>query len=431
MNKPRAPLFYGWWVALTAALGLLLGPIPIVVFCFGVFLKPLIQEFHSSRGAVSLAFTLFSLVQALNLPLVGRFVDRIGARKVILPFSCIAGLTLISTLFYSGRIWQIYLFYPAMGLLICGTGPVAYSDVISHWFDRHRGLALGLMMAGMGTGALIMPSVAQYLISGFGWRVAFGAFGAAILLVKVPIVATFLKERPEPMGLLPDGDPYAVTATQKELSDPGLPLKKALRAPIFWLLFCTFFLVSASVQASYTHIAAILADRGTVARTAAFATSLFGGGVLAGRAGSGYLLDRFFAPRVAAVIFSCAAAGIYLLRVFGSMELAFIAAILIGLGVGGEGDVMAYLTSRYFGLRSFGAIYGFTFAGFVLGGGCGVYLMDITFDVTGSYVIALTLFTILSLVGAALMMRLGPYRYQKRALDARNPELAQVFEREL
>jgi len=305
------------------------------------------------------------------------------------------------------------------------------SDVISHWFDRHRGLALGLMMAGLGTGALIMPSVAQYLISGFGWRVAFGAFGAAILLVKVPIVATFLKERPEPMGLRPDGDPYAVTATQKKISDPGLPLNKALRTPIFWLLFCIFFLVSASAQASYTHIAAILADRGSVARTAAFATSLFGAGVLAGRAGSGYLLDRFFAPRVAAIIFSCAAAGILTLRVSGSQELAFVAAILIGLGVGAEGDVMAYLTSRYFGLRSFGAIYGFTFGGFVLGGGCGVYLMDIIFDVTGSYAIALTLFTILTLAGAALMMRLGPYRYQKRALDACGPELEQILEPEL
>jgi predicted MFS family arabinose efflux permease len=285
-----------------------------------------------------------------------------------------------------------------------------------------------MMMAGLGTGALIMPSVAQYLISKFGWRVAFGGFGAAILLVKVPIVATFLRERPEPMGLLPDGDLYAAKATQKELSDPGLPLKEALRTPIFWLLFCTFFLVSASAQASYTHIAAILADRGTVARTAAFAMSIFGGGVLAGRAGSGYLLDRFFAPRVAAAIFSCAAVGISLLRVSGSMKLAFIAAILIGLGVGAEGDIMAYLAGRYFGLRSFGAIYGFTFSGFVLGGGCGVYLMDFTFDVTGSYAIALTSFTILTLVGAGLMMRLGPYRYQKRALDAHSPDLAQILE---
>jgi MFS family permease len=430
MKKTRTQLFYGWWVVLTAALGLFFGPIPIVVFCFGVFLKPLIQEFHSSRGAVSIAFTLFSLIQALSLPLVGRLVDRIGARKVILPFSILAGLILMSTLFYSGRIWQIYLFYSSLGLMICGTGPIPYSDVISHWFDRHRGLALGCMMAGLGTGALIMPSVVQYLIAGFGWRVAFAVFGTAILVVKVPVVAIFLKQRPEPMGLLPDGDPYAVPATPRENSDPGMTLYEALRSPTYWLLFCAFSLVSATAQGAYTHIAAIFADRGSFARTAAFATSLFGGGVLVGRTGSGYLLDRFFAPRVAAIIFSCAAAGIGLLRISGSQSLAFAAAFLIGLGVGAEGDVMAYLTSRYFGLHSFGAIYGFTFAGFVLGGGSGVYLMDIAFDATGSYAFALTLFCIVTLIGAALMTRLGAYRYQKRVPDEYGPEPQQILESE-
>jgi MFS family permease len=169
MTESHPRFFYGWWVALTTAVGLFLGPIPVIVFCFGVFLKPLVQEFHSTRTAISLAFTTFGVVQALSLPIVGRIVDRTGPRKVILFFSTLAGLLLLSTSFFSGRLWQIYLFYGSMGLLVCGgTGPLACGTVISHWFDRHRGMALGVMMAGLGAGALIMPSVAQYLIAAFG-----------------------------------------------------------------------------------------------------------------------------------------------------------------------------------------------------------------------------------------------------------------------
>ena len=423
MTKTRPRLFYGWWVVATSALALFLGPIPIVVFSFGVFLKPLIKEFHSGRGAVSLAFTLHNAVIAFGLPFAGRLVDHFGARRVILPSTLTVGLILLSAYFCSGRIWELYLFYAALGLAGCGVGPVSYCDVISHWFDRYRGLALGFMMFGLGAGALIMPSAAQYLIARFGWRLAFGIFGAAILVITAPVVTRFLKERPEPLGLLPDGAPCVVTASSRPDDDPGVSWGEAWRGPTFWLLFCAFILVSASVQGCLAHIAAILADRGTPAGAAALATSLFGGGLLVGRTGSGYLLDHLFAPHVAALIFCCAAGGIALLRITSSQELAFVAAFFIGLGLGAEVDIMAYLTSRYFGLRSFGAIYGVIFAGFGLAGGLGAFLMGAAFDATGSYALMLTLFCILTFIGAAFMMRLPPYRYRVTPPGEGGPEI--------
>jgi predicted MFS family arabinose efflux permease len=423
MAETRTRLFYGWWVVLTAALGLLLGPTPITAFSFGVFLKPLIQEFHSSRGAVSLAFTLHATMVAVGLPFAGRLIDRFGPRKVILLFSFMTGLILLSANFCSGRIWQLYLFYSAVGVASCGVAPVSYCDIIAHWFDRHRGRALGFMMAGLGAGALIMPSAAHYLIERFGWRMTFGFSGAAILLISVPVLAMFLKEKPEQMGLLPDGGLYPCTRLNKHGTDSGLSFPEAARTSTFWLLLCAFVLVAGGVSACSAHITGVLADRGLSARTAAFATSVFGGGLLVGRVGSGYLLDRFFAPRVAAVLFGCAAAGMGLLRIAGTQGAAFAAAFVIGLGLGAEVDVMAYLTSRYFGLRSFGTIYGFVFAGFGLAAGLGAYLMGAGFDATGSYGLPLTLFSIATLIGAALMMRLGPYRFQKTLLDHQRPEL--------
>jgi MFS family permease len=221
MTIGRSRLFYGWWVVLTAALGLFLGPIPIVVFSFGVFLKPLVQEFHSNRGDVSLASTLHQMIIAFGLPFAGRLLDRFGPRKIILPSTFMAGFILISAYFCSGSIWQLYLFYVALGVAMCGLGPVLYCHVISHWFDTHRGLALGFMMLGLGTGALITPSVAQYLIANFGWRLAFGIVGVVILLITLPVLIMYLKDRPEPMGLLPDGNSSSAEVLPKPDADPA------------------------------------------------------------------------------------------------------------------------------------------------------------------------------------------------------------------
>ena len=429
MTQARNRLFYGWWVALVAAVALFLGPTPIAAFSFGVFLKPLIQEFHASRGAVSLAFTLHAMMTALSLPFAGRLIDRFGPRKIILTSTCTVGFILLTANFCSGNIWQLYLFYAAVGVASCGVAPVSFCDVISHWFDRQRGLALGFMMAGLGTGALIMPSAAHYLIEKFDWRMAFGFSGAAILLISVPVLAMFFKEKPELMSLLPDGGPSAFTRSNTRDADSGMSFREAARTSILWLLICAFVLVAGGVSACSAHIAAVFADQGLSTRTGAFATSAFGGGLLLGRVGSGYLLDRFFAPRVAAVIFGCTATGIALLRIAASQGAAFAAAVVIGLGVGAEVDIMAYLTSRYFGLRSFGAIYGFIFACFGLSAGLGAYLMGAGFDATGSYALPLTLFSIATLIGAALMLRLGPYRYQKQLPVDQRPDL-QILESE-
>src|ERR1700746_3150682 len=173
MTQARTRLFYGWGGGLVSGLSLFLGPPPIVGFSFGVFLKPLIKEFHSNRGAISLAFTLHTATVALGLLFAGRLIDRFGPRKVILVSNFMSGLVLASANFCSGRIWQLYVFYLAQGIASCGVAPVAYSNVISYWFDRRRGSALGIMMSGLGAGAIIMPSVAHYLIATFGWRMTF------------------------------------------------------------------------------------------------------------------------------------------------------------------------------------------------------------------------------------------------------------------
>jgi len=197
-------IFYGWWVVLASAIGLFWG-VPISVYSFTVFLKPLMQEFHAGHAAVSLAFTLHLFAGAISAPLVKWLIDRYGSRQVIVLGTVAFGLILLSNRAFATSIRQLYLYYALLGVALHGVGPIPYGSVVCHWFDRRRGLALGLTMVGIGSGAVTMPSLAQKLIARFGWSNAYAILGCAVLLVALPVVAAFLKERPQDLGIVADG----------------------------------------------------------------------------------------------------------------------------------------------------------------------------------------------------------------------------------
>jgi MFS family permease len=414
MTNTRPKVFYGWWVALTGSLGSFLGIVTVVVFSFGIFAKAIGREFHSGRAQVSLAFTILSLTSALCFPVSGRLVDRYGPRKVLLTATTILGLILMSSIFLSRALWQLYGFFFAMGLVSSGAGTMPYADAVSHWFDKRRGLALSVLMLGMGLGAVVVPTIAQRLVQRWGWRLSYCLFGLAMVLIPVPAIAAFLKDKPQSMGLLPDGETDAPARTGIAVGEEGPTVREAARTSAFWIMLFAFFLLTASVHACFIHLPAILTDRGSAAQTAALASSLLGVGVFIGRVSSGYLMDRFFAPRVAAAIFSAVAIGIAFLTIGHGIQSAFVGAFLVGLGTGAEVDIIAYLISRYFGLRSYGSISGWIWAIYGISGGLGAYLMGLGFDKTGSYVAPLGGFLLAAALATLLIMSLGPYRYSAK-----------------
>ena len=410
MNE-RPRFFYGWVIVLVSAVGLFLGA-PLVVFSFAVFFKPMVADFHASRAAVSFAFSVSNTAGALSIPVIGVAIDRFGARRVIVVSTFVYGAILCTALWVGSSLWQLYLFYAVLNAaMTAGSAPVPYGVVISHWFNRYRGIALGLSMMGIGVGSVVVPVIAQRLIESFGWRTAFAIFGSAVLLVPLPVLGAWLQNDPVERGLRPDGDQRETVSSLRPKMKTGLSWREIWRAPTFWLLLCIFSLAGASVHGVALHMAAILTDRGISAARAAMATSLVGAAVIVGRLCSGYLLDRVFAPRVAMLFYSCTAVGVAILCTGVSGGLAFVAAFLSGLGMGAEVETMAYMMSRYFGLAAFGTSYGVAFAAFMISGSVGVLLMGAGYDRFHSYTVPLGSFCVAMVLTVILLTRLGQYRY--------------------
>lgn len=408
-QRPR--FFYGWLIVFLSAIGLFLGA-PLLVFSFSVFFKPIVEDLHASRAAVSFAFSVFNFVGALWLPCTGILIDRFGAKRVILISTLFYGLVLCTALWLGHSLWQLYFFFTLLGVaMTSGPAPVPYNVVVSHWFNRYRGIALSLSMMGIGIGSIVVPIVSQRLISIFGWRTAFAIFGAAVLFVPLPVVAAWLQNDPAQRSLRPDGDDKTPALHAPPMNKVGLSWHEIWHSPTFWLLICIFSLAGASVHGVALHITPILTDRGITAARAAVATSLVGAAVITGRLGSGYLLDRLFAPRVAILFYGATALGIAILCTRAGGNLALLACFLAGLGMGAEVETMGYMVSRYFGLLAFGKAYGFAFAAFMISGSAAVLLMGAGYDRFHSYFVPLTGLCLAMVLALILLTRLGPYHY--------------------
>ena len=411
MSGQRSRLFYGWLIVLFSAIGLFLGA-PLLVFSFSVFFKPLVTGFHASRAAVSFAFSLFNTVGACSIPLTGKVIDRFGAKRVIVVSTIGYGLALCSALWVGGSLCQLYLLFTVLGLTMTGgPAPVPYGVVVSHWFNRHRGLALALSMIGIGIGSIVVPILSQRLITSFGWRGTLAIFGSAVILLPLPIIAVFLQNDPADRGLQPDGDDCPPLSQLSSPHKEGLSWREIRHTPTFWLLIVIFSLAGASVHGVALHMAAIFTDGGATATRAAMATSLVGAAVIAGRLGSGFLLDHIFAPRVAILFYGATALGIAILCTGMHGNLALAAAFFAGLGMGAEVESMGYMISRYCGLASFGTAYGLAFGAFMISGSAGVFLMGVGYDRFHSYTFPLASLCAAMLFALILLTRLGPYRF--------------------
>ncbi len=391
-----------WWVVTGAVTGLIVCNGPVLAFTFGVFLKPIMADMGWQRGTASFALAFGEIFGAVTVPLLGLMMDRWSIRRVALPgivaFAlclCLMGLTPHSLPIF-------VLFFTLVSIAGAIQTPLGYTKAIAAWFDRRRGLALGIAMAGVGIGGMIVPQVAQALIAHVGWRGAYAGLGVMVLAIGLPAVGLWVRE-PQP------GEGEHRMRHAKGTA-PGLTAREALGTARFWLLAGAFFLVAMALLGSSAHVVPLLTDRGLTPAAATATFGLFGLATLTGRVVTGFLVDRVFAPYVAAVFWFAPVAGFAAL-IGGTGLIPAAGVFLIGLGLGSEVDMLAFLNSRYFGQRAFGQLYGYFFMSFALGGALGRFLGGYLFDLAGSYGPALIGAAVALVAAVVLLVRLGAYVY--------------------
>jgi predicted MFS family arabinose efflux permease len=383
-------------VAAASATCVLVSFASLFIYTFAIFLKPLSAEFGWSREAVSTAFAIAALAVAACSPPLGWLLDRYPARRIILPCLTVFGCAFASLALQTGHLWQLYATFLVLGIVGNGTAHLAYSRVLTTWFQERRGVAFSILLGGGALGAIVLPPVAEGLIRTVGWRAAFAVLGACVLIIGLPC-ALCVRERPR-------------TVRSAATPATGALVSEALRSRAFWIILAELFLISISQNGSITHLSALLTDRGVSPERAALAVSAMGGSILAGRLLTGWLLDRYFAPRVAIGLFALSALGTFLLAGARSLPVGAGAAALIGFGMGGEGDVTPYLLSRYFGLRSFSTLYGLSWTAYAVAGATGPIIMGRAFDLTGSYSALLVQLGVATLGAASPLLFLPHYK---------------------
>jgi len=408
-----------WWVVFGCFVALMVNNGVVSNFTFSVFLKPITEELGWGRATITSAMFLAGVVAAFVTPVVGKLMDVYGVQRVTLP-----GLILYALLFASFSLLQ-----PSLLMLyaIAGTAaiaghvqtPMGYSKVISSRFEDHRGIALGIAVSGVGAGTVVIPQIAQFLIAHFGWRLAYVGVGITVLIFALPMVYLFLGE---------PGRSTDERASHAPLDNQQGPTVSAIiRDKRFYLLLFMFFFSAIAINGTITHIVATMTDRGYTPAVATSVLSTAGAALIVGRLISGYCLDRFHGPYVATVFYLMAGSGIALIASgAGGLPMAFAGTVLCGMGLGAEGDLLGYFVSRYFGLKSFGTIYGFMIGIFSLGNGVGPFLMGLSYDKLGSYLTAALGFEVLLLVCCGLVLCLGAYTFPARRHGGATATLAEA-----
>ena len=410
LRKPK--VFYGYWIVLVTFLCLFIfagGG----VYAFSLFVKPLEAHFGWGRGEIMIGFTLLFLIRGVTSPFVGKLVDRYGARKVISTGALTTGLGFL-LLTQVSSLWHFYLGCSIIGVGIAALGPIPTSAVVSQWFQKKRGLAIGLMSPGFGVGGFVVaPLVGSYLIPSFGWRAAYLALAILTWVLIIPLALLVIKAKPADMGLYPDGvkAPEMVTVTQVSPSDSGgLTLKMALTTLPFWLISIRFSLGAFSQVGTLQSQVPYLQDIGFPMVTAATALGTVGLMSALGKFGFGWLCDRISPKYAGAIGLGLQAMGIIALMNVGPTSppaMIWLYAIMLGLGIGSWLPTMSMLTSTTFGLASYGTIFGMVNLTESIGAATGPLVAGYMYDITNTYHWAFTLFAALYAIAipAILILR--------------------------
>ncbi|MCY4254616.1 MAG: MFS transporter [Gammaproteobacteria bacterium] len=405
--SPWSEFRRGWkpLAAAVVAKAFSFGTIPIYVV--GVFTVPLGEAFGWSRAEVTFSFTVATFTSASLSALVGWLCDRFGARPLVMVGTAGYGLGMAIIGLSTGWLYGYYAAWSVATMLGMGASAIALSRLVAGWFERKRGLALGIMLMGSGLTAFAAPPFVATLIENFNWRAGYFGLSAAILLIGVPVVVAGLRDAPARPASADASAPAAASGSGAAPGSRARGFRLAFESRAFWLMSIAFCAATFGIAGLISSFNPILRDAGYGAEQAGALTGLVGLFVMVGRLGVGYLLDKLWAPGLTfvALAFGAIACGLLILPAL-PVWLVVVAAFCLGLAAGAEWDALSYLAAREFGLESYGRVYSLLVIGVAVITAISPPIFGYAFDQTGSYRSLLLLSLVLMVLGPALLLLL-------------------------
>lgn len=393
----------GWRIVLLALAGAATTVSVTLLYGFGTLVLPLQQAFGWSRGDLQIAISCMSGGVVVATQLAGWLNLRWGMRRVTLlslialPFAFFALTTV------RGSIGWLYLGFFLVPIAGAGVTFVSWTQLISLWFDRQRGLALALVLCGSGFAAALLPPALSWSIGRWDWRAGFVLLGLLPLLLTLPLAWRFLVVGPGSRG-------RAFEAAPAALVTDGTTFGVTVRSTRFWILNVSLTLVVSAIVGMVTNTIPMLRDIGLSATQASSVFGSFGIALIGGRLIAGWLIDRLWAPGVAAVALALPSIGCLMLwqaTTGTSPALLAVAVALVGVGAGAEFDLSAYLISRYFGLKDYGRLFGIHLGLITAGSMLAPLMFAAMYKATGGYVPLLAYCAGSCIVGPLLLLTLG------------------------
>lgn len=374
---------------------------------FGVFFKPIAEQFGWNRGTVSVAIAIRWIVVAFLVLPMGHLSDRYGPRRVVLPSFLLYGIGFLML----SRVTSVWQFYVVQGLVmgVANAGPfVCVISTVAKWHTRRRGMALGIASAGSGLSVVLLPPLTASLIAFRDWAYACVVLGLVTLVITIP-ASWFMKDPPtagKPAAFVPGGE--SENKGQGKNRGPFYvmgSLPRLLKDGRFLSLFLFFFLFYVGAQLMSVHLVNYVTDAGVRTLVAATMMSVVGIASIVGRLAMGPLSDKIGTKADAALCCSFVIASLVLLTL-KSEPLMWLAAVFYGMGSGGTAPLISAITGEHFGTENLATMTGAILIGANLGGALGPWMGGYLFDVTRSYLLPLLLSAVLTAAGLVIVLRL-------------------------
>lgn len=352
----------GWGPLLAATVGTMCGLLTVTNYSQGFFVGPVTSEFGWSPAEFFFAFTISSCLGLITAPVIGSLALRFGIKRLGVLGLVGHALAYVLMSVNNGSLLNWYLTFAALAILAAGSLPIIWASVLNGWFVKNRGKAIGIMMAGTGLGAFLLPPIVESLIANYGWRAAYRGIGIGALVLSLPVVLLLFREKPEAQA--------NNEASANSGKSWGVTRPQAMRDYRFWVLGSVLFITIFVMVGLISNFERIMSARGLERSDIATIAAVMGLTVVFGRLLVGVLVDKFWAPAVASVFFVLPIVAMLLMKYADpSLGVGFAIGITIGLAAGAELDMLAYLTGRYFGPAHYPAVFGGIFAFFTVGAG--------------------------------------------------------------